>query len=101
VPFTGEEAEGEEMLSTPIPTKMELEAKKNVGVLLGSMKNLWRRRNVQVFTHKADKTKVVTVGTSIDNPDVQFWCVEDLCDWSAALIKMQDSFENGRVYTYE
>lgn len=68
----------------------------NKGELLGCFNNKWRGRLVEIWSHKTDPAKVVTVGrTECHN---EFVCEENLCDYSATLERIKNAAPGRYVY---
>jgi hypothetical protein len=49
--------------------------------LIGLLKNNWRKRNVEVYSHPTNSEKIVSVGYSFFNKE-PIVCVEDKKDYS-------------------
>ena len=69
------------------------------GPILGFMVNEWRRRNVSIYEHKGDLSKVITVGEPFGGGEPVV-CVEERVDWEPALVKIRGCRESGSTYVY-
>lgn len=72
-----------------------------VGEYIGRFINKWRGRNVAVYNHKTDPTKVVTYGRPIDGSTDPIRCVEPKANWESTIEKILDYDRMGKVYVYE
>jgi hypothetical protein len=72
------------------------------GEYIGRFINEWRMRDVAVYEHKTDPSKIVSVGYGImKNADAEpVVCIEDKKDWSSTIKYINDAKAEGRVYTY-